>query len=718
MLASHAAAAIENARLFSETEQRGKEFSELYKITQDLVSQQKLKTLLKTMLKRATLLLGVSYGDIYLYNQKNKILEPAICHGLSKEYRKKVESVSLLKGEGMAGHIAETLEAFRVEDYHAWEGRSQKFDDVSITSILGIPMLYAGNLIGVMNLYEMHPNTRLFSESDERIMTLFATQVAGAVHSAKQFEQIKDRLAELESLNRTSTALRMTESPDDMLQILLTESSDSLNVDVCSIWLKEPNTNELYRAVACGWLADTKPKRQATDMGLIGHIFQSGKSYIAPNLRNDPYIQLPEGEQFPNNWTGAWVPIHSTDAIIGVIAIMAETPRKFNKDDLRILTTLAEMAGNAIQRARLHKRTEKQVKRLTALRNIDSAISANFDLQITLQLLIDHTVSQLGIDAANILLIAQTTKKMKYFVGSGFKTTRFHNTSLEEDEGLPYQAIEKRKTQSITQPQNEKACLRKSWFIEEGFLDYYCVPLIAKGEILGVLEVFHQEALTPSLEWLDFLQALAGQAAIAIDNNYLFEELDSSHKELKRAYDTTLEGWGKALELRDEETQGHTVSVTELTLELARKMGISETELVHIYRGALLHDIGKMGIPDNILRKSGPLTKEEWKIMRQHPQFAYDMISSIPYLLPALDIPYCHHERWDGAGYPRGLKGEEIPLAARIFSVVDVWDALLSDRHYREAWERKTVVDYIKNESGSRLDPKIVTLFLSVVGED
>jgi len=204
-----------------------------------------------------------------------------------------------------------------------------------------------------------------------------------------------------------------------------------------------------------------------------------------------------------------------------------------------------------------------------------------------------------------------------------------------------------------------------------------------------------------------FLQTLAGQATIAIDNNQLFENLKRSNQELALAYDSTLEGWGKALELRDKETQGHTLNVSELTLKLARHIGVEETQLIHIHRGALLHDIGKMGIPDNILRKPGPLNKKEWEIMRQHPQFAYDMISPIPYLHPALDIPYCHHERWDGKGYPRGLKGKEIPLAARIFSIIDVWDALCSDRPYREAWDKKTIISYIKNESGTRFDPEI-----------
>ncbi|NTV62920.1 MAG: response regulator, partial [Oscillochloris sp.] len=168
--------------------------------------------------------------------------------------------------------------------------------------------------------------------------------------------------------------------------------------------------------------------------------------------------------------------------------------------------------------------------------------------------------------------------------------------------------------------------------------------------------------------------------------------LQQAHNNLLAAYDATIEGWVYALDLRDKETEGHSKRVTELTVRIAQVAGVSNEELVHIRRGALLHDVGKLGIPDAILLKPGKLTDEEWTIMRQHPQYAYDMLAPIAYLRPALDIPFCHHEKWDGTGYPRGLKGDEIPLAARWFAVVDVWDALRSDRPYRQGWPEERVL--------------------------
>jgi putative nucleotidyltransferase with HDIG domain len=208
---------------------------------------------------------------------------------------------------------------------------------------------------------------------------------------------------------------------------------------------------------------------------------------------------------------------------------------------------------------------------------------------------------------------------------------------------------------------------------------------------------------------------LAGQAAIAIDNVELFEKLQGSNAELMMAYDETIEGWSRAMDLRDQETEGHTQRVSAITLKLANDMGFNTDEMVHIRRGALLHDIGKMGVPDSILRKPGPLTEEEWEIMQKHPHFAYEMLAPIAYLRTALDIPYCHHEKWDGTGYPRGLAGEQIPLAARMFAVVDVWDALRSDRPYRKAWPEDKVRTHIREQSGKHFDPRVTDIFLREV---
>ena len=194
-------------------------------------------------------------------------------------------------------------------------------------------------------------------------------------------------------------------------------------------------------------------------------------------------------------------------------------------------------------------------------------------------------------------------------------------------------------------------------------------------------------------------------------------KLREANAQLLNAYEATIDGLSHALDLRDRETEGHSRRVTEVTIKLAQALDISDEEITHIRRGSLMHDIGKIGIPDSILHKPEPLADEEWSIMRKHPQFAYDMLASIEYLRPALVIPYNHHEKWDGTGYPRGLTGEEIPMSARLFAIADVWDALTSDRPYRPAWSQEQALAYIREQSGKHFDPKVVELFFKVIQE-
>ena len=363
-------------------------------------------------------------------------------------------------------------------------------------------------------------------------------------------------------------------------------------------------------------------------------------------------------------------------------------------------------------RKEIEERNRCQLQRLTALRKIDMTITASLDQHVTLNVIINEVIGQLKVDAADILLYKPVLQTLEYAAGSGFRTQALQYSRLKVGESYAGQAASERCVVHIPDLHKADGFRRSVYMTEENFISYYGVPLIAKGNVTGVLEVFHRSALEPDDEWLGFLESLAGQAAIAIDSAALFEGMQRSNLALITAYDATIEGWSRALNLRDKETEGHSHRVTELTVRIAHAMGIRGAEQVHIRRGALLHDIGKMGIPDRILLKPGPLNEEEWEIMRKHPVFAYEMLSPIDYLRPALDIPYCHHEKMDGTGYPRGLKGEQIPLSARIFAVVDILDALSSDRPYRPAWPNEKVLEHIRSLTGGHLDPNVVETFL------
>ncbi len=366
-------------------------------------------------------------------------------------------------------------------------------------------------------------------------------------------------------------------------------------------------------------------------------------------------------------------------------------------------------------RIRAEEQVQKQLERLASLRTIDLAISGSVELTVILNILIDQVVSRQHVDAADVLILNENNQILEYAAGSGFLTGNRLHARLRLGEEYAGRAVLNRDIVAIPDLSVEADAVKFSpYFPKEGFKSYYAVPLISKGQIKGALEVFHRSPLNPDQDWLDYFQSLGMQAAIAIDDAQLFGNLQRTNTELSIAFDVTIEGWAQALELRDLETSGHTIRVTDMTERLAAMLGINRDAMVHVHRGAILHDIGKMAIPESILLKTETLSQEEAEIIHQHPVFAYKLLNPIPFLRPAPEIPLCHHEKWDGSGYPRGLKGKEIPLAARIFSIVDVWEALTSDRPYRVAWPEETALRYIASESGKQFDPVIVDEFMKL----
>ena len=381
-------------------------------------------------------------------------------------------------------------------------------------------------------------------------------------------------------------------------------------------------------------------------------------------------------------------------------------------EDNRI-TNFVAIKQDISERKQAEKSASEHLAHLSALRKIDQAVANTLDIRVTINIFLQNLREQLNVDAANVLSYDKVLRKLSLIDAQGISQTRGHQTqNLRLGQSLADQIAHTRQDKFILDLSAENNPSAKR-YTEKGFKSYFGVPLIAKGSMIGVLEVIHKTPLEPNNEWIDFLHTLAGQAALALDNYNLFNNLQRSNVNLIRAYDETIRGWAQALELRDMETVGHSQRVVKLTMELAKAWGFKGETLRHIQRGALLHDIGKMGIPDSILLKPGKLTEEEWEIMKMHPVYAFEWLSPIDYLRPALDIPHFHHEKWDGTGYPTGLKGDQIPTSARIFTIVDVWDALRSDRPYRKAWSEEKTLDYIQELSGTQFDPDMVELFMS-----
>ena len=361
---------------------------------------------------------------------------------------------------------------------------------------------------------------------------------------------------------------------------------------------------------------------------------------------------------------------------------------------------------------------KKYMLRLESIASILGEINAEIDSATCYYILLDHISTQLETDAIS-LNVLQTSGQIENIARLGFRSNESLRGLTHSESSLSRRVIESGKPIRYN---HAAASTVPEDFIHfmntEGFYDYLSIPLSEEDRIIGTLEMFNYTPFNTTPDWQTHLKFIRSLTANTITRKRIFKERKSSETELEVAYSETLEAWVRALEIRDRYTAGHTQRVLDITLRLATRLGIPDEILVHLSRGVLLHDIGKLAVSDNILRKTGPLDHKEWESMREHPKFAYDLLKPIQYLRPALDIPYCHHEKWDGSGYPQGLKGDEIPYQARIFSVVDVWDALTTDRPYRKAWPKQDALNYIRSKAGTEFDPRVVTAFIEMVNSD
>lgn len=520
-----------------------------------------------------------------------------------------------------------------------------------------------------------------------------------------------------ETLERVSRALSESLELRHLLDLICRESVEIFKAQAAYLWLLDGGELISFAGYGPGSGNFIGARYPIYDQHLLGaRVARERKAILINDAHHSQYADH-EMMKFFDIQSMMGIPLLKGERILGALMILdADDPQRFTDQDLRTASVFGNHAALAIDNAQLFENMTKYLEHERALREIDLAITNFPTLKLTLEVVLYQTRQQLGVDACAILLLNRDTENLEYTSGQGFETDLIQHGYIHLGAGRAGNAVQERRIYGRAEIEAIRQVPDRAELIPaEKFEAYFIAPLATKNKLLGAMEIYHRSPLQINAEWLKFLETLAGQAAIAIDNATLFTDLQRSNEELAQAYEAAIEGWARALELRDKETEGHTRRVTDMSEKLARTMGIDEESLRHMRRGALLHDIGKMGIPDSILRKPDKLTAEEQTIMRQHPTYAYNLLSGISYLRNDLDIPYCHHEKWDGTGYPRGLKGEEIPLSARIFAIADVYDALTSNRPYRQAWAVERAVAYIQKESGSHFDPQVVEAFLKMI---
>lgn len=545
-------------------------------------------------------------------------------------------------------------------------------------------------------------------------MALDITTWHESEEALRKSEKYIDQEYEREVLMTVASALRIATTRTEMIPILLDQIMALLTIDGVALILCDPIGEQVVTAEGIGTLASVSSEYLASGEGIVDFVMQKEQPYLAKNVPHDSLLN--NLSSVKKKQTLACIPLRARDYKMGMLCIGSQYT--ITQKNLQLMTSVGDMAANALYRVTLHEQTERRLRHIQALHTIDQAIATSSDVYQTLDVVLCQVMSHLKIDATSVLLYNPVTNHLEYEVGRGFDTVVIQQTYINLDDPFTIRTVRQSRVLSLEDVYQKDDQSLIQLMQAEGFVAYYGIPLIARGKLKGVLEVFQHTPLQPDLEWLDFFNILAGQTLIAIDHAELIAEFERTNDELMLAYDATIEGLARALELRDAETEGHSRRVTRMTIKFANSMGIfSEEEIIQIRRGAILHDVGKVAIPDAILLKNGPLDDIEYAVMQLHTTYAYDMLYPIPFLRPSLDIPYCHHEKWDGTGYPQGLKGEEIPIAARMFAVVDVYDALSSNRPYRKRWSEEKVRSHIREQAGTHFDPTIVEAFLRLLEE-
>jgi putative nucleotidyltransferase with HDIG domain len=568
-----------------------------------------------------------------------------------------------------------------------------------------------GQLIGVLVV----GRKTAFSHYDELLLESLADLTASTLHRANLFDQTRAYARQIEAVEIAGRSMAETLSIDEihtrLAEALLSTFSE---IESVSIWQCNQQSGEIERVLGLKFDNTELPQDTVTQE-------ENEQAPIPPEILEGMQSQKtclvggPLGDQKDygrRDGSTLVMPALRNESVMAVLEIHSLDTTFFTPEKIDLIALIGNSAAIAYENALLYSEVEKRLSQLQSLRDIDAAIVSSLDDEEVLKVLLQKFREQLNVDAAIIWMPDGNNQHFTAARTSGLPDQHMAPRQLDKETSLAGAALKRNQVLPVSEDMPEAA-----WMEPLAFRSAYAAPMVAQGQPLGSVEVFSYTEIAADVDWYRMFETLARQGAVALSTLHMFKDLQQKNTDLIEAYNATIEGWAMALDMRDHETRGHSLRVADMTVELARYMGVAEDELEHIRRGALLHDIGKMGIPDSVLLKAGSLNDKEWETMRLHPILAAEFLKNIQFLKGAMDIPVYHHEWWNGKGYPHGLKGEEIPKAARIFAVVDVWDALKSDRPYRLAWPEEAVLPYLLTQSGTHFDPQVIDMFLRYLQE-
>ncbi len=689
-------------------------------------------TVLSTALEQAAKLAAADGAECHLVNPSGE-LQFTTQYNLDPDFMSGSLDIRFPLGTGIPGLAYSSQRAFFIPDIETEEQyqRQNLAQKARYRSLICVPLSGMDSLLGTFMLYfrkRIRPDAGL-----RETLTAIGKQLGISIERSRLFRQTSEQLKELQILQTVANALNRSANIQEALERSLEAVITAMNMR-CG-WVVLLDGFQKNRLAAS---YNLPPELDPADWSAMRthcrciELLQLGKLDTAIKIVECQQLKKVTSPDYPYH-SHASIPVRAGTMLLGNLNIVPPSGSAITIENYRLFNSIGDQIGVAIERARLYEQAKEQrTREQQILLGHGQMLLGERKLQTILNQTIKVVSDALQVEYAILALVAVDGNfSMKTDLGFSSSKTQDIADVLLTDNSAIFQSI-RVKMPVINLDLNLEKQLKINMDDQNIILtSSLIVPMLMGEEALGSIAVYSQFPRQWSEDEIRLLSLLANQTAIAIENTRLLEAEHTARKhaevlhlqtiqqsqDIILAYDTTIEGWSRALDLRDKETEEHTLRVTNLTIQLAQAFGISDVELKHIRRGALLHDIGKMGIPDNILRKSGALSDDERAMMHQHPQLAYEMLSPIAYLLPALDIPYCHHEKWDGTGYPRGLMREEIPLAARIFTVVDVFDALTSDRPYRPAWTKNKAIEYIRQQAGSHFDPRVVDVFLNLIGK-